>query len=109
MGFSELAGVMQKNGVRQARHRDGVSIQDLEKAVTGNKPAIVGLDLDRGPHAVVVDGFAVRGGKRFVAVLDPAGETANSPGRAYLVPIEEFVRRFDGKAVLTNPITRGRQ
>ena len=100
----DLARVMRNSGVPQARRRTRVSVQELEKAVVGNKPAIVHMDLDRGAHAVVVDRFATRGGKKFVAVLDPAGETAKNSGRAYLVPIDEFSMRFTGEAVLTNQI-----
>ena len=75
-----LAKAMRNSGVPQAGHRLRVSVQELEKTGKGNKPAIVHMDLDRGQHGAVVDGFATRGGKKFVAVLDPAGETANKSG-----------------------------
>jgi filamentous hemagglutinin len=106
--LSRLTAVMKENGVIQARYRTRISVDEVEGAVAGNRPAIVHLSLDRGDHGVVVDGFAIRNGKKFVAVLDPAGKTVNKPGRAYLVPIEEFTERFTGNAILTNPIRRRR-
>ena len=84
---------MRNSGGLQDRCRPGISVQELEKAVKGNKPAIVHMDLDRGQHGAVVDGFATRGGKKFVAALDPAGETANKSGETSQLEGNKLLRR----------------
>ncbi|MDZ7919266.1 hypothetical protein [Rhodoferax sp.] len=62
----------------------GATVEDIAAATANGDPAIVRMTLDRGGHAVVVDGVTVRNGKQVVAIRDPAG------GRQYFTPIEEF-------------------
>ena len=59
--MKDLAPVMKRSGVPQARYMTNASIEDLEKAVSGNKPVLAQLKLKRGQHIVVVDGFAALG------------------------------------------------
>jgi len=53
------------------------------------------MKLDRGGHAIVVDGITVRQGQQVVAIRDPA------LGRQYFTPIDEFSQKFSGSVVFT--------
>ena len=67
------------------------------RTTTKGHPAVVATRLDRGGHAIVVDGITTRQGQKVVAIRDPA------LGRQYFTPLEEFSDRFSGQAILTNP------
>jgi filamentous hemagglutinin len=73
----------------------GATIEDLASATAFGDPAIVRLSLDRGGHAVVVDGITIRKGQTVVAIRDPA------LGRQYFTPVEEFKLKFSGEAIFT--------
>ena len=89
-----LANVLRTNGV-DANVKYGVTIEQLAEATSKGKPAIVAMLLDRGGHAVVVDGITTRQGKVVVAIRDPAY------GRQYFAPIEEFKQKFSRQAIFT--------
>ncbi|MFY1079894.1 papain-like cysteine protease family protein, partial [Escherichia coli] len=82
-----LAQVLRNNGLSSTR-RASVTIEELAKATAKGDPAIVRMSLDRGGHAVVVDGVTMRNGQYVVAIRDPA------MGRQYFTPIDEFKRKF---------------
>jgi Peptidase_C39 like family len=99
--IDKLASTLRQNGIKDARWVRQVSLDDLTKATSHGKPAIVYLKLDRGGHFVIVDGVTMRQGQKVVAVRDPAG------GRKYFTPIEEFSEKFrGGEAIFTNPIQK---
>ena len=95
--MGDMAKALRNQGLDAARVRNGVSIEELTEATSGGNPAVVATRLDRGGHAVVVDGITTRQGQQVVAIRDPA------LGRQYFTPLEEFVKRFSGQAILTNP------
>ncbi|WP_237398869.1 cysteine peptidase family C39 domain-containing protein [Stenotrophomonas maltophilia] len=90
-----LAQVLRNNGLSSTR-RASVTIEELAKATAKGDPAIVRMSLDRGGHAVVVDGVTMRNGQYVVAIRDPA------MGRQYFTPIDEFKRKFSGEAIITS-------
>lgn len=94
-----LAGTLNRNGL-SASYVRGVTVEDLAAATANGDPAIVAMNLDRGGHAVVVDGVTIRNGQAVVAIRDPA------LGRQYFTPIEEFRQKFVNEAILTK---RGQQ
>lgn len=70
-----------------------MTLNQLEDATAGGKSAIVSMNLPQGGlHAIVVDG--VEDG--MVLIRDPAGE-------AYKVTIEDFLKLWNGKAVIPTP------
>lgn len=95
--MGDMATALRNQGLDTARVRNRVSVDMLAEATSQGHPAIVATRLDRGGHAVVVDGIAIRQGQRVVAIRDPA------LGRQYFTPLPEFVDRFSGQAILTNP------
>ncbi|MBG3039665.1 VENN motif pre-toxin domain-containing protein, partial [Proteus mirabilis] len=95
--MNNLASAMRNQGLTDARFISRVSVEDLAAATSKGTPAIVVMKLDRGGHAVVVDGITVRNGKTVVAIRDPA------LGRQYFTPIDEFKSKFIGQAIITSP------
>jgi filamentous hemagglutinin len=95
--MNNLASAMRNQGLTDARFISRISVEDLAAATSKGKPAIVAMKLDRGGHAVVVDGITVRNGKIVVAIRDPA------LGRQYFTPIDEFKSKFMGQAIITSP------
>ncbi|WP_109400736.1 cysteine peptidase family C39 domain-containing protein [Proteus sp. TJ1640] len=95
--MNNLASAMRNQGLTDARFISRVSVEDLAAATSKGNPAIVAMKLDRGGHAVVVDGITVRNGKTVVAIRDPA------LGRQYFTPIDEFKSKFIGQAIITSP------
>lgn len=89
--LGRLSNTLNQNGL-SAQRVAGVSI---ESTANGN-PAIVRMNLERGGHAVVVDGVTIRNGQQVVAIRDPA------LGRQYFTPINEFKAKFSGEAIFTN-------
>lgn len=55
------------------------------------------MKLDRGYHAVVVDGVTIRNCQTVVAIRDPA------LGCQYFTPVDEFNLKYSGQAIFTNP------
>nr|WP_250148955.1 VENN motif pre-toxin domain-containing protein [Morganella morganii] len=94
--MNNLASAMRNQGLVDARFISKVSVEDLAATSKGN-PAIVAMKLDRGGHAVVVDGITVRNGQTVVAIRDPA------LGRQYFTPIDEFKNKYMGQAIITSP------
>ncbi|WP_428036073.1 cysteine peptidase family C39 domain-containing protein [Amphritea sp.] len=95
--MGDMAKALRNQGLDAARVRNRVSVDELAEATSGGNPAVVATRLDRGGHAVVVDGITTRQGQQFVAIRDPA------LGRQYFTPLDEFAQRFNGQAILTNP------
>ncbi|PKO77885.1 MAG: hypothetical protein CVU21_05590 [Betaproteobacteria bacterium HGW-Betaproteobacteria-15] len=89
-----LVQVLNDNGL-PAQRVLGATVEDIAAATANGDPAIVRMTLDRGGHAVVVDGVTIRNGQQVVAIRDPAG------GRQYFTPIEEFRASFSGEAAVT--------
>jgi hypothetical protein len=85
--MADLESAMRDNGVN-ARLQNQLSIDDLAEA-TADHPAIAYVDLERGAHAVVIDGITERNGEQMVAIRDPAG------GRQYFTPVDEFEQQFN--------------
>lgn len=94
--MNDLATALNKQGLNDARFISKTSIEALSSATSSGNPVIVAMKLDRGYHAVVVDGVTIRNGKTVVAIRDPAG------GRQYFTPIDEFKNKFTGQAIFTN-------
>lgn len=95
-----LANVLRSNGV-DSTVKYGVTIEKLAEATSKGQPAIVAMNLDRGGHAIVVDGITIRNGNQVVvAIRDPAY------GRQYFTPIEEFKRKFTGQVIFTNGVKK---
>ncbi|PPU84024.1 hypothetical protein XsacCFBP4641_05955 [Xanthomonas sacchari] len=90
----KLAEALNANGL-ESRRVLNVTIDDLANATMNGDPAIVRMSLDRGGHAVVVDGVTVRNGQKMVAIRDPA------LGRQYFTPVDEFMKKFSGEAIFT--------
>jgi hypothetical protein len=90
-----LASILNSNGL-SAQRVLGATVEDLAAATANGNPAIVRMSLDRGGHAIVVDGVTVRNGAIVVAIRDPA------LGRQYFTPVDEFSRKFSGEAIFTN-------
>jgi filamentous hemagglutinin len=97
----KLPSTLQQNGIQNARWVRQVSIDDLAKATSKGQPAIVHLKLERGGHYVIVDGVTIRQGRKVIAIRDP--DSPNG-GRQYFTPVEEFLQKYQGDAILTNPI-----
>ena len=95
--LGDMAQAMRNQGLSTARISNRLSLEDLASATSRGHPAVVAMRLDRGGHAVVVDGVTVRQGIQVVAIRDPA------LGRQYFTPVQEFLDRFSGQAILTNP------
>ncbi|EOV9674442.1 hemagglutinin repeat-containing protein [Cronobacter turicensis] len=95
--MARLSNVLNQNGL-SAKRVTGVSMESLAKATSKGDPAIVRMSLDRGGHAVVVDGITIRNGQQVVAIRDPA------LGRQYFTPIDEFRQKFSGEAIFTKVI-----
>lgn len=93
--MANLASALKENGLPNTVVRSGMSVEALAEATAHGVPAIVRMTLDRGSHAVVVDGITVRNGIAVVAIRDPA------LGRQYFTPIQEFTKKFSGEAILT--------
>lgn len=93
-----LANVMRKNGANSTLYQK-VSITQLAQATSNGNPAIVAMNLNRGGHAIVVDGVTQKifDGKMqtVVAIRDPA------LGRQYFTPVDEFTQKFTGFAIFT--------
>ncbi|MDO5693066.1 MAG: cysteine peptidase family C39 domain-containing protein, partial [Pseudomonadota bacterium] len=89
-----LVKVLNDNGLPTQRVL-GATVEDIAMATSRGDPAIVRMTLDRGGHAVVVDGVTIRNGQQVVAIRDPAG------GRQYFTPIDEFRAKFSGEAAIT--------
>ncbi|KAA1183184.1 DUF637 domain-containing protein, partial [Photorhabdus heterorhabditis] len=94
--MNDLASAMRNQGLTDAKFTSKISVEDLAKATSNGHPAIVAMKLNRGGHAVVVDGITVRNGQHVVAIRDPA------LGRQYFTPINEFKEKFMGQAITTN-------
>ncbi|OCA56105.1 Hemolysin precursor [Photorhabdus namnaonensis] len=94
--MNDLASAMRNQGLTDAKFTSKISVEDLAKATSNGHPAIVAMKLDRGGHAIVVDGITVRNGQQVVAIRDPA------LGRQYFTPINEFKEKFMGQAITTN-------
>ncbi len=92
-----LVRVLNDNGL-PAKRILGATVEDIAAATANGDPAIVRMTLDRGGHAVVVDGVTIRNGQQVVAIRDPAG------GRQYFTPIEEFRASFSGEAAITRRV-----
>lgn len=90
-----LAATLNNNGLTATRVL-GASMEDLAAATAKGDPAIVRMSLDRGGHAVVVDGITVRNGQEVVAIRDPA------LGRQYFTPVNEFAQKFSGEVIYTS-------
>ncbi|ALN65273.1 peptidase C39 family protein [Lysobacter antibioticus] len=95
--LGDMAQAMRNQGMTTARFSNRVTLQDLAKATANGDPVVVAMRLDRGGHAVVVDGVTVRQGQQVVAIRDPA------LGRQYFTPVQEFIKRFSGQAILIGP------
>ncbi|EPD1271228.1 cysteine peptidase family C39 domain-containing protein [Escherichia coli] len=95
--MNNLASAMRNQGLADARFISRVSVEELAVATSKGNPAIVAMKLDRGGHAVVVDGITVRNGQTVVAIRDPA------LGRKYFTPIDEFKNKYMGQAIITSP------
>ncbi|HCN3834622.1 TPA: VENN motif pre-toxin domain-containing protein, partial [Proteus mirabilis] len=95
--MNNLASAMRNQGFADARFISRVSVEELAVATSKGNPAIVAMKLDRGGHAVVVDGITVRNGQTVVAIRDPA------LGRQYFTPIDEFKNKYMGQAIITSP------
>ncbi|HEJ9811588.1 TPA: VENN motif pre-toxin domain-containing protein, partial [Proteus mirabilis] len=95
--MNNLASAMRNQGLADARFISRVSVEELAVATSKGNPAIVAMKLDRGGHAVVVDGITVRNGQTVVAIRDPA------LGRQYFTPIDEFKNKYMGQAIITSP------
>lgn len=94
--MNDLATAMRNQGLSDAKFTAKISVEDLALATSKGNPAIVAMKLDRGGHAVVVDGITVRNGQQVVAIRDPA------LGRQYFTPLNEFKEKFMGQAIITN-------
>ncbi len=92
-----LVRVLNDNGL-PAKRILGATVEDIAAATANGDPAIVRMTLDRGGHAVVVDGVTIRNGQQVVAIRDPAG------GRQYFTPIDEFRASFSGEAAITRRV-----
>lgn len=90
-----LAETLNSNGL-PAQRVLGASLEDVAAATAKGNPAIVRMSLDRGGHAVVVDGVTVRNGQEVVAIRDPA------LGRQYFTPVDEFRQKFSGEVIYTS-------
>jgi hypothetical protein len=90
----KLVKVLNENGLPTERVLRA-TVEDIAAATAKGDPAIVRMNLDRGGHAVVVDGVTVRNGQPVVAIRDPAG------GRQYFTPVDEFRANFSGEAAIT--------
>ncbi|WP_369310058.1 cysteine peptidase family C39 domain-containing protein [Providencia rettgeri] len=95
--MNNLASAMRNQELADARFISRVSVEDLAAATSKGNPAIVAMKLNRGGHAVVVDGITVRNGQTVVAIRDPA------LGRQYFTPIDEFKNKYMGQAIITSP------
>ncbi len=94
--MGDMAQALRNQGLVTARVKNRVTIEQLAEATSNGNPAVVATRLDRGGHAVVVDGITMRQGQMVVAIRDPA------LGRQYFTPLDEFSERFSGQAILTN-------
>jgi hypothetical protein len=94
--MGDMAQALRNQGLGTARVKNRVSIEELAEATSKGNPAVVATRLDRGGHAIVVDGITTRQGIKVVAIRDPA------LGRQYFTPLDEFIERFSGQAILTN-------
>ncbi len=95
--MGDMVKALRNQGLEDTRINNKLSIDALAEATLKGHPAIVATRLDRGGHAIVVDGITTRQGQRVVAIRDPA------LGRQYFVPLVEFTERFSGQTILTNP------
>ncbi|PSN13170.1 hypothetical protein C7293_17100 [filamentous cyanobacterium CCT1] len=91
--MGKLTSAMKANGANVSLERR-LSLDGLAQRTAQGNPAIAHMNLDRGRHAVVVDGVTERQGVRVVAIRDPAG------GRQYFTPADEFTQRFTGEAIV---------
>jgi filamentous hemagglutinin len=98
--INKLSSTLKSHGINNARWGVRVPLDDLAKATSKGHPAIVHVNLNRGGHFVIVDGVTVRQGQKVVAIRDPAG------GRQYFTPIDEFMQKYSGQALFTNPVKR---
>ncbi|MBD2088591.1 C39 family peptidase [Microcoleus sp. FACHB-1515] len=92
--MKDLKSAMNANGAN-VRLEQRLSVDGLAQRTAQGNPAIAHMKLDRGDHAVVVDGVTERQGVRVVAIRDPAG------GRQYFTPADEFAQRFTGRAIVS--------
>ncbi|WP_392551383.1 cysteine peptidase family C39 domain-containing protein [Orbus wheelerorum] len=92
----DVTKALKNQGVNDARFISKASLEQISIATSQGNPVIVAINLNRGGHAVVVDGITVKNGKAVVAIRDPAG------GRQYFTPLDEFKQKFTGQAIFTN-------
>jgi hypothetical protein len=93
--LGDMAHALRNQGLDAARVSNRMTLQYLANATSSGNPAVAAMRLDRGGHAVVVDGVTIRNGVQVVAIRDPA------LGRQYFTPAQEFMDRFTGQAILT--------
>lgn len=85
-----------------AQRVTGVTMESLSEATAKGHPVIVRMSLDRGGHAIVVDGVTIRNGQPVVTIRDPA------LGRQYFTPVSEFKQKFSGEVIFTNGSKNGK-
>ncbi|MBX4132944.1 hypothetical protein JMI89_04795 [Frischella sp. Ac48] len=67
--MTDLVTALKNQGINDARFASKTSLEDISSATANG---IVAMKLDRGYHAVVVDGVTIRNGQTVVAIRDPA-------------------------------------
>jgi hypothetical protein len=101
-GMSNVAILLQENGVSDVRMHDDLSIDELQAATAGGHPAIAHcVNEDGSGHFLVVDDVRDNpDGTRTVSGRDPwePGE-----GARYQLSEAEFADYYSGRAVTTNP------
>lgn len=64
--MNNLASAIRNQGLTDDHSISKISVEDLAAATSKGNPAIVAMKLDRGDHAVVVDGITVRNDKEIL-------------------------------------------
>jgi ABC-type bacteriocin/lantibiotic exporter with double-glycine peptidase domain len=91
--LSDAPGALDQLGLNTPYvYETNITINELETATANGDPAIVSVNAAFGPHAIVIDGIE----NDMVLIRDPAGSK-------YEVSIENFLKLWNGKAVVPNP------
>ena len=92
--LSKIPDALNELGLQNPPYTYGtnLTIDDLTNATSTGDSAIVSIDAAGGPHAVVVDGID----NGMVLIRDPAGSD-------YQVTVADFIKLWNGRAVIPNP------
>jgi filamentous hemagglutinin len=96
----QLLNGMKALGISHARVKNKLTLADLKAATSKGHSAIAQVKLSGSFHYVVIDGVTRRPGlssEELVAIRDPW------KGTQYFLTATEFLKKFNGWGVLTNP------